>query len=309
MYNSFKPGQVWLDTDGQAIQAHGGGILAHDGVYYWYGENKAAPNVRKDGGGTLARVDVIGISCYSSTDLYNWKNEGVVLGAVNEPGHDLHPSGVLERPKVLYNHSTGQFVLWAHIDTADYKYARAGVAVSESPIGPFRYIQSFNPNNNDSRDMTVFWDDDGSAYLFHSSEWNATLYCSCLTTDYRVPDGTYTRNFVQQSREAPAVIKHGGLYYMVSSFCTGWQPNEAMVAVAEHPMGPWQAKGNPCVGPQSELTFGAQSTHFFTSPNGTVIFMADRWNPDNLQDSRYVWLPVKFKDEEMVIEWQDEWRL
>ena len=39
-YSSIRPGQVWLDTDGKRIQAHGGSVLYSDGVYYWYGENK-----------------------------------------------------------------------------------------------------------------------------------------------------------------------------------------------------------------------------------------------------------------------------
>lgn len=32
------PGEVWKDTDGNPINAHGGGLLYHDGTYYWYGE-------------------------------------------------------------------------------------------------------------------------------------------------------------------------------------------------------------------------------------------------------------------------------
>lgn len=39
-YNSIRPGQVWLDTNSNRIQAHGGSIIYVDGVYYWYGENK-----------------------------------------------------------------------------------------------------------------------------------------------------------------------------------------------------------------------------------------------------------------------------
>ena len=36
-YNSIRPGQVWLDTNGNRIQAHGGSIMYLDGTYYWYG--------------------------------------------------------------------------------------------------------------------------------------------------------------------------------------------------------------------------------------------------------------------------------
>ena len=40
-YQSIRPGQFWLDTDGKPIQAHGFQIFAaDDGTYYWYGENK-----------------------------------------------------------------------------------------------------------------------------------------------------------------------------------------------------------------------------------------------------------------------------
>lgn len=36
----MKNGTLWLDADGRGIQAHGGSILQHNGIFYWYGENK-----------------------------------------------------------------------------------------------------------------------------------------------------------------------------------------------------------------------------------------------------------------------------
>ena len=39
-YDAFYPGQLWLDTEGKRIQAHGGSIIYIDNLYYWYGENK-----------------------------------------------------------------------------------------------------------------------------------------------------------------------------------------------------------------------------------------------------------------------------
>ena len=130
--DKFRPGQVWLDTDGRPIQAHGGCVLYHDGTYYWYGENKDGPTLNKN------RVDIIGISCYSSRDLYRWKFEGLALKAVpDNDQHDLHPSRVCERPKVVFNEKTGKFVMWIHIDDAKYQYARTGVAIADQPTGPF----------------------------------------------------------------------------------------------------------------------------------------------------------------------------
>ena len=312
MNHSFTPGQVWSDHNGKPIQAHGGGILYHGGVYYWYGEDKSGPTLTGEEVGCRHRVDVIGVHCYSSTDLYNWKDEGLVLESVkDDPAHDLHTSKVVERPKVVYNKKTGKFVLWAHIDQSDYGYARTGVAVSDSPVGPFEYQGSFRPNGGDSRDMTVFVDDDGKAYLFHSSEWNKTMYIGLLSDDYLSMEGTYTKNFVHHYREAPAVCKRNGKYYMFSSGCTGWDPNEAEYAVADNILGPWESKKNPCVGKDADKTFYAQSTFVFpvAGKEDAYIFMADIWKKESLGDSRYVWLPIEFKGEEPVIEWRDEWEL
>src|SRR6516162_3327269 len=132
----FIPGEPWQDTEGHPINAHGGGILFHNGVYYWYGEAKSGhtvlPDCNKSWGGT--RVDITGVSCYSSTNLYDWKNQGFALRATpDSPESNLHPTKVLERPKVIYNRATKEFVMWMHIDSVDYAAARAGVAVSSSP--------------------------------------------------------------------------------------------------------------------------------------------------------------------------------
>ena len=56
----FNPGKIWRDTNGQPIDAHGGGILRFNGVYYWYGELRG-------GWGHGA------VSCYSSSNLLDWK--------------------------------------------------------------------------------------------------------------------------------------------------------------------------------------------------------------------------------------------
>ena len=215
-HTAFEPGKVWNDTEGNPINAHGGGILYHEGTYYWYGEYKKGKTVLPEWATwECYRTDVTGVSCYSSKDLLNWKFEGIVLPAVkDDPNHDLHPSKVLERPKVIYNRKTGKFVMWAHVESADYSKACAGVAVSDSPAGPFTYLGSFRPNDAMSRDQTVFVDDDGRAYQFYSSENNATMYISLLTDDYLKPSGRFTRNFIKQSREAPAVFKHDGKYYL-----------------------------------------------------------------------------------------------
>jgi len=202
-------------------------------------------------------------------------------------------------------------VLFAHVDTADYQYARIGIAVSDAPAGPYKYLGSMQPNGHDSRDMTVFQDDDGDAYLFFSSKWNKTLRIIKLDDEYLRPTAVESTAFVNQSREAPAVFKNNGKYYVISSGCTGWAPNQAELATADSPLGPWMALGNPCMGPDADITFHAQSTFVFplAGKSNALIAMFDRWNKDNLRDSRYVWLPIQVENGQVKIRWQDTWDL
>ena len=120
----FTPGALWLDTAGKPINAHGGGMLFYANTYYWYGEDKTGrtwmPRVNQSWDGY--RVEVTGIRCYASKDLYAWEDQGLVLKAVpDDPAHDLHPSKVVERPKVAFNPKTRKFVMWLHIDSLDYQ--------------------------------------------------------------------------------------------------------------------------------------------------------------------------------------------
>jgi hypothetical protein len=306
-----KPGELWLDTEGKPIQAHGGGMLYFNGTYYWYGENKDGTswlpecNIEWDG----YRVEAIGINCYSSKDLINWKNEGNVLPSVkDDPSNDLHTSKVIERPKVIVNQKTKKFIMWMHIDSMDYQYARAGVAVSDSPTGPFLYFGSVRPNDSDSRDITVFQDDNGRTYLIYSSAWNSELHICLLSNDCLEPSGQFKRAFVANIKnhgpESPAVFKHENKYYMITSRCTGWDPNPAGYAIADHVMGPWREVGNPCVGPGADTTFNSQGSfvfHLMEKPDH-FIFMADRWKKTDLRDSRYVWLPIEIKNERISIQ-------
>ena len=246
----------------------------------------------------IFQVDIIGVSCYSSKDLWTWKNEGIVLqGEEKNVTHDLHKPNVLERPKVIYNDRTGKYVMWMHIDDANYTKASVGVAVSDSPTGPFTYLYSKRPHDCESRDMTIFKDDDGKAYLIYSSEDNSELHIGPLTDDYLDVTDDMRRFLIAQHREAPALFKHEGTYYMVTSGCTGWAPNTALAHAATSVMGPWETLGNPCVGGNEvfrSTTFFSQSTFVLPVPGlpGSFIFMADRWNPSDLRDSRYVWLPL-----------------
>lgn len=136
----FKPGEIWPDLDGNPINAHGGGMLHHEGVYWWFGEHKTAGE-----GGNRANV---GVGVYSSTNLTDWHNEGIALAVEDDPASEITRGCILERPKVLFNAATGKFVMWFHLEPKDagYEGARSGVAVSDSPAGPYRFLHSLRPN-------------------------------------------------------------------------------------------------------------------------------------------------------------------
>ncbi|MEF9940785.1 MAG: glycoside hydrolase family 43 protein [Lachnospiraceae bacterium] len=293
-----KNGTLWYDTDNNSIQAHGGMIMFHEGIYYWYGENKdGATSVAPSGD---IRVDFIGISCYSSKDCVQWKNEGIVLSPSDDPTHDLHKSMVCERPKVIYNSITKEFVMWMHIDTVDYMSARAGVAVSTSPVGPFTYVYSELPNRSDCRDLTVFQDVDKKAYLIYSSDWNKTLCITQLTEDYRHVTGSCTKAFVDQEREAPALFYNEGMYYMITSGCTGWYPNSALYGMASHIQARWKLIENPCLGEHARQTFYGQSAYVFKKDNQFYLLL-DHWNPKELKSSGYSMLAIDIKGTELTI--------
>jgi hypothetical protein len=301
----FRPGELWPDTDGVPINAHGGGFLFRDGTYYWFGEFKT-----QGPGGNAANV---GVSVYSSRDLYQWKNEGIALKVSENPASDIVKGSVIERPKVLFNVSTGLYVMWFHLELKGkgYSAARAGVATSKSPTGPYTFVRDFRPDGEMSRDMTLYQDDDSKAYLITTSENNQTQHVSQLTPDYLDTTGRYTRILAHKALEGEAIFKINGHYFYIGSHTTGWAPNPAFAAVADSITGPWKELGNPCRGPNAELTFDAQSTYVLpvVGKPGAFIFMADQWRPKNAIDGRYVWLPITLSEDSFTITWRDSWDL
>lgn len=351
---SIKPGSIWLDNNGVHINAHGGGVLLHNDIYYWFGEHKTEGEA-----GNRANV---GVHVYSSKNLSDWKDEGIALAVVEDTTNLLVKGCIIERPKVIYNKKTKTFVMWFHheLKGQGYKAALTGLAISDKVTGPYRYIKSVNPNSGYwplhfpdafkkidqeptiagiglqkpegqkivregyfvrrdftkgqmARDMTLFVDDDGTAYHIHSSENNQTLHISELTDDYQNFTGKYARALEGKANEAPAVFKKDGKYYLISSGTTGWKPNPARLAVADHLFGPWQELGDPSRGDdmQVKTTFWSQSTFILqvAGKKNAFIYLGDRWTPENAIDGRYVWLPIQFEDNKPVLRWFDEWDL
>jgi len=170
--NIINPGEIWPDDRGKHIQAHGGGIIKLDKTYYWFGEDRSENN---EPGKRY-------VSCYSSKDLVNWKFRNQVI-KTGDP-EDFGSNFVLERPKVFYNKKTKKYVMYMHMDDAKYRAARVGIAVCDKVDGDYKYVKSFRPLGQVSRDIGQFIDDDGSAYLIFEDRVNKGFHISKLSDDY-----------------------------------------------------------------------------------------------------------------------------
>ena len=164
-----------------------------------------------------------------------------------------------------------------------------------------------------ARDMTLFVDENGSACHIYVSEAKGAIHISRLSEDYLRPAGKFIRVLPGRFNEAPAMLKFRGRFFLFTSDCTGWAPNPARLLAADYIFGEWQELGNPCLGTGAEIanTFNSQAT-FILPVHGqgdAFIFMADRWNPRNAIDGRYIWLPIEFRRGVPTISWHDEWKL
>src|SRR5664279_5504210 len=194
----IKPGEVWPDDRGQHVQAHGGGIIKMGDTYYWFGED------RSPGLDPTKRY----VACYSSKDLAHWTFRNQVVKQA-DPG-DLGVRFVLERPKVFYNAKTKKYVMYMHIDDARYALARVGVAVSDTVDGDYRYLRSFRPLGQESRDIGQFIDDDGSAYLIFEDRPVKGFHIARLSDDYLNVEKDVC--LINAPLEGGAVVHYKGLY-------------------------------------------------------------------------------------------------
>ncbi len=329
--DSFKHGEItefiqWHDTDGNIINASDGGIIFAEGKYHWYGQAlQAKPHATKGEGGG---VTVQGVIMYESEDLLNWKYEGVILGVSNDPKSELYAPLRFERPKIIYNEKTKQYVLWCHYVAYPGDHgstpgtAEAGVAVCDKVNGEYKWLGTQRPLDGALvRDATLYKDKDGTAYFIYDRHVLATenskedrcLYVVKLSDDYLTFTDEYKRIDAASWREAPAIMYRKGKYYIVTSGLTGWAFNQAKAYRTDNLMQNWEDIGDPCIGDDTKKTFNSQSTYAFKveGTEDTYILMLERHNIKNFLECSYIWLPVKFNEENdtISIEYTKEWKL
>ncbi len=297
-------GVTLYDTSGDVIHSHGGWIVEENGYYYWFGEN---------------RTGDIRVSCYRTKDFksFEFRNHVLTLDSptrehyvrtnlslrkkfIAGDGSEIIKGCNIERPKVLYNRKNGQYVMWMHYENgADYRDARCAVAVCDSIDGDYVYMGSFNPVGNMSRDCSVFIDDDGTAYFMSAARDNGDMIIYRLSEDYLSIDEQVKVLWPGQYREAPALFKRDGLYYLITSECTGWAPNQGGYAVAKSVEGRWSSIEKF----GDETTYQSQAA--FVLPvmqNGKTEYMyfGDRWDGKNYAASTYVVYTICFNEDKSI---------
>lgn len=348
MYQTFRPGQLWLDTAGKPIQAHGGSILYWEGAYYWYGENKE----KTDG---VNGIWHWGVRCYRSADLYNWEDLGLIIPPEpDDPDSPLHPTALMDRPHILYHPQTKKFVCWLKIMHRDNTRSSFAVLTADSLLGPYTWIRTdLRPMNMGAGDFDLCTAPDGKAYCYFERV-HSELICADLTEDGTDVTGFYSTHFPRPYppyvREAPAHFLRNGKHYLITSGTTGYMPNPSELAVADSWHGPFRVLGDPHPADKSQTSFHSQISSVFKVPGkkNLYIALADRWlpyhmelpyaqyaeafvswfdpdyvgscdfqipvgqngvSPDNTSLARYVWLPFRFDREMGYLDWRDEWSL
>ena len=275
--DAIYPGQPWLDTKGERIQAHGGAVYYEDGVYYWYGENKEHTDGQNG-------IWTWGLKVYSSTDLCNWEDRGFLIPPVLEdPNCALFPTKRVDRPHILRCDKTGKYVCWIKLSGPEAAFT---IWQADALLGPYEMVENLvNPGGHKAGDFDMIKDEKtGKAYLYFDADHNAML-CMELSDDYlRAKEEvcrSYAGLFPPFTREAPALFEAFGRKYMVTSGMTGYVPNKSDSAVSDAWDSEFVSLGDPHVDDETTASFNSQISKIFRVEGRDNLFvaMADRWLP------------------------------
>ncbi|MBK6016871.1 family 43 glycosylhydrolase [Streptomyces sp. MBT53] len=173
---------------------------------------------------------------YSSTDLVHWTDHGVIL--------DLGPDVSWADSRAwapTITEKNGKYYFYFCAD------ANIGVAVSDSPTGPFKDalgkpLLAAGTFSGQMIDPAVFTDDDGTSYLYFG---NGGAYVVPLNDDMISLDTSKVATITPDGfREGAFTIKrHGVYYFMWSENDTGDENYQVAYATGSSPMGPWTKRG------------------------------------------------------------------
>lgn len=282
--DAVRPGQVWLDTRGERIQAHAGGMIYEDGIYYWYGENKE----HTDG---VSNIWTWGIRMYASKDFYNWSDLGLIIPPVlDDPNSDLFPEKRVDRPHIFKNEKTGKYVCWLKLCGASACFT---VLTADQLTGPYHIVKEhYRPFEYNIGDFDISVNEEKqTAYLYCEVNHDEIVGIR-LNDEYteatEVVSHQYEHLKAPFCREGVTVFKRNRKLYMLTSGMTGYIPNQSDAAVADDYEEPFVSVGDPHVNDVSMASFNSQIGQVFKVPgkNDLYIAIADRWVPDYVVDAK-----------------------
>jgi hypothetical protein len=284
---TIKNGALWKDDRGQTVQAHGAGFLQVGDTWYMIGEDRETAKWNPD------------INMYSSKDFVNWKFESKIVAngehsftyADGTTG-TLGGNRMIERPKLLYCKRTGQYVIWCHWEAGNYGASEAAVFYSDDVTGPYKMHYAGRPMGIKSRDCNVFQDHDGNAYFVSTTSENTNLGVFKLSDDY-LDAVSHDVILAGQRREAPAIVRIGNTYHMLSSACSGWAPNQCQYHHSTSLIAGWSGATNL----NHKLSYDTQAASVLTiagTTNTSYLYVGDRWQDPDLAESKTIIFPISF---------------
>ena len=290
---TIRNGALWVDDRGEPVQAHGAGFLQVGDTWYMIGEDR----------NNTWNPDV---NMYSTKDFVHWKFERkIIKNGVTHPS--LGNGRFIERPKLMYCRKTGKYVVWCHWEQGNYGASEAAVFYCDSVNGDYKFHWAGRPLGVKSRDCNVFVDNDGTAYFISTIEENQHLGLFRLSDDY-LSAVEYTELFKWQSREAPAIVRHGDTYFMMFSACSGWDPNQATFSYSKSLTSGWSSRAN--IGNSIAYDTQAASVLTVTGSKGTsYVYVGDRWQDPGLAESKTIMFPISFNGNSIVFDYKPQFDL
>lgn len=234
------------------------------------------------------------LSQQKSEDGYTFEGDTQVLTKTEVCASTDDGNCKLESINWAQNPKDGRVFMWAHFERAqDYRLGQVAVAYG-TPGKNLTFGGAFRPGGDDSRDMTFFADDDGTAYIVCAINTNTNLGLYALTDDWTNVTSKAATLQPEEHREAPALIKKDGWYYLFTSTAAGWYASQGKYIAAQNLSGPWSASRN--IGNLN--TFGAQSGQV-TKISDNYIEAANRWAANwahKEASNRQILLPIATSD-------------
>lgn len=178
----------------------------------------------------------------STSDMVNWHMEQTSFATQGVGKQVDYTENILYAPDCIYNPKDGKYYLYYCLRGGG---ENEGVAVSDSPYGPFRDGKKIGGITG--IDPSVFIDDDGQAYLFWG-QWSGKG--ARLSKDMRSIEGEVTDSLVTYKRdffnEGSSIRKQNGIYYYVyGGHSRHGRSNCATLnyATSTSPLGPYTYRG------------------------------------------------------------------